>query len=47
VLIRQAPAAVAEGYVATRLGAGRGRLAGATGAVDEAAILERLGGGAA
>lgn len=46
VMIRQAPSAVAEGYIATRLGA-RGRVTGATGAtgaIDEAAVLARIGG---
>ncbi len=44
ILIRQAPAAVAEGYVATRLSSDRGRVAGAIGPVDHAAILMRLNG---
>jgi len=43
VLLAQAPAAVAEGYVATRLGAGRGRVAGAVRGLDTGAILARLG----
>ncbi|WP_163849693.1 acyl-CoA dehydrogenase family protein [Pseudooceanicola aestuarii] len=43
-LIRHAPAAVADGYCATRLGAPRGRLAGATGGLDSAALLARLTG---
>lgn len=43
VLIRNAPPAVAEGYVATRLTAERGRVAGAVTGLDEAGILERLG----
>ena len=42
VLIRQAPAAVAEGYVATRLNGDRGRVAGAMGVVDYAGILTHL-----
>jgi putative acyl-CoA dehydrogenase len=42
VLIRQAPAAVAEGYVATRLREDRGRLSGAVSGLDTAAILARL-----
>ncbi|MCZ0810717.1 MAG: acyl-CoA dehydrogenase family protein [Pseudomonadota bacterium] len=44
VLIRNAPQAVADAYVATRLTGARGRSAGAIGAVDEAAILARIGG---
>lgn len=47
-LLGQAPAAVAEGYAATRLCGGRGRVAGALGGggdVDTAAILARLGEG--
>jgi len=44
VLIRNAPQAVADAYVATRLSGARGRSAGAIGAVDEAAILARIGG---
>ncbi|MEM6587973.1 MAG: acyl-CoA dehydrogenase family protein [Pseudomonadota bacterium] len=43
VLLQQAPAAVSEGYVATRLQGQRGRMAGAIGPVDRAAILARLG----
>lgn len=43
VLIRQAPAAVAEGYVATRLTGQRGRISGAVSGLDEADILARLG----
>lgn len=43
VLIRNAPEAVADAYVATRLSGARGRSAGAIGAVDEAAILARIG----
>ncbi|MGM0660424.1 MAG: acyl-CoA dehydrogenase family protein [Pseudomonadota bacterium] len=44
VLIRNAPDAVASAYVATRLGAPRGRIAGAIGAIDTASVLDRLGG---
>ncbi|RKT34572.1 putative acyl-CoA dehydrogenase [Roseovarius halotolerans] len=43
VLIRNAPEAVADAYVATRLSGARGRSAGTIGAVDEAAILARIG----
>jgi len=43
VLIRNAPEAVADAYVATRLSGARGRSAGAIGAVDEASILARIG----
>jgi len=43
VLIRQAPAAVADAYVATRLTGERGRTAGAVGDIDSGAILARLG----
>ena len=44
VLLRYAPAAVGEGYAATRLQvAGRGRVYGAVNGLDETAILERLG----
>ncbi|MEO3413936.1 acyl-CoA dehydrogenase family protein [Roseovarius sp. CAU 1744] len=43
VLIRTAPAVVAEAYVTTRLAGERGRTAGAIGNVDQAAILTRLG----
>lgn len=42
VLIRHAPPAVAEAYVATRLAGERGRTTGAIGAVDTDAILSRL-----
>jgi len=42
VLIRHAPPAVSDGYVATRLEA-RGRTAGAISGVDTGAILARLG----
>ncbi len=47
VLLAQAPAAVAEGYVATRLDGPRGRVAGAVdaAALDSEAILARLGEG--
>ena len=44
VLIRHAPPAVSEAYVATRLSGERGRTAGAIGPVDVAGILARLGG---
>ena len=43
VLIRQAPPAVSDAYVATRLAGERGRTTGATGAIDSAAILARIG----
>ncbi|MCR9111938.1 MAG: acyl-CoA dehydrogenase family protein [Rhodobacteraceae bacterium] len=42
VLIRTAPLAVAEAYVATRLGGERGRVPGAVGAIDMGGILSRL-----
>lgn len=42
VLIRQAPAAVGEAYVATRLTGERGRVIGAVGGIDTAAILARI-----
>ncbi|MFD1158340.1 acyl-CoA dehydrogenase family protein [Roseovarius aestuarii] len=45
VLIRHAPAAVSDAYVATRLSGERGRTAGAIGNVDVDNILVRLGGG--
>ena len=44
VLIQNAPGAVADAYVATRLDGARGRVAGAIGAVDTNAILARLAG---
>src|SRR6056297_59512 len=44
VLMQNAPPAIAEAYIATRLSGARGRTAGTIGAVDEAAILARLGG---
>ncbi|MHA7849673.1 acyl-CoA dehydrogenase family protein [Roseovarius sp.] len=44
VLMQSAPPAIAEAYIATRLSGARGRTAGTIGAVDEAAILARLGG---
>ncbi|PIV79126.1 MAG: DNA alkylation response protein [Rhodobacteraceae bacterium CG17_big_fil_post_rev_8_21_14_2_50_63_15] len=44
VLMRHAPAPVAEAYITTRLSAPRGRVAGAIGAIDTAAVLARLGG---
>ena len=43
VLIRNAPCAVAEGYIATRLSGARGRVAGAVRGLDVAVILARLG----
>ncbi|WP_299843196.1 acyl-CoA dehydrogenase family protein [uncultured Roseovarius sp.] len=43
VLIRHAPPAVSEAYVATRLSGERGRTAGAIGAVDLGGVLSRLG----
>ncbi|SPJ22856.1 acyl-CoA dehydrogenase family protein [Palleronia abyssalis] len=43
VLIRAAPGAVADGYVATRLGADRGLVAGAVSGLDHRAILDRIG----
>ncbi len=46
VLMRHAPGAVAGAYVATRLGAPRGRVAGAVAGIDTGAVLARLGGGA-
>src|SRR6056297_858892 len=46
VLIRHAPPAVAEGFIATRLAGGRGRITGAIEGVDSAVILARLGDGA-
>jgi putative acyl-CoA dehydrogenase len=46
VLMRHAPAPVAEAYVATRLSEPRGRVAGAIGAIDTGAVLARLGGAA-
>ncbi|MEL7279028.1 MAG: acyl-CoA dehydrogenase family protein [Pseudomonadota bacterium] len=42
-LLQHAPAPVSDAYVATRLGGDRGRMAGAIGQVDTAAILARLG----
>ena len=42
VLIRQAPPAVAEGYILTRLGGARGGVAGAVAGLDEAEILARV-----
>jgi len=42
VLIRQAPAAVADGFVATRLAGERGHAAGAISGLDADAILSRL-----
>ncbi|MEO0773380.1 MAG: acyl-CoA dehydrogenase family protein [Pseudomonadota bacterium] len=43
VALQQSPAAVSDAYVATRLSGNRGRMAGAIGNVDRAAILARLG----
>lgn len=43
LLIREAPAAVADAYVATRVLGERGRLAGSTAGLDTAALLARLG----
>ena len=43
VLLRHAPAAVAERFVETRLDAGSGRIAGSIGAGDVSVILARLG----
>ena len=43
VLITEAPAAVADAYVGTRLAGERGRSAGAVGAMETGAILARLG----
>ncbi|QGX98743.1 DNA alkylation response protein [Roseovarius faecimaris] len=45
VLIRQAPAALADGYVKTRLMGERGSVAGAVAGLDEVGILARLDGG--
>ncbi|MDP3959568.1 MAG: DNA alkylation response protein, partial [Pseudorhodobacter sp.] len=44
VLIRHAPAAVADGYVATRIAGARGQVAGAVAGLATEAILARLGG---
>ncbi len=44
VLIRNAPGAVAEGYVATRIEGARGQVTGAVSGLDSDAILARLGG---
>ena len=43
ILIRQAPPAIADAYIATRLTGERGRSAGAITGVDTRAILARLG----
>jgi len=43
VLIRHAPAAVADGYVATRIAGARGAVAGAVAGLQCEAILARLG----
>jgi len=45
VLIRNAPGAVADAFVATRLGGGAGRIAGSLPGIDPAPILARLDGG--
>ena len=42
VLLRGAPAAVADGYVATRIAEARGQVSGAVSGLDEAAILARI-----
>lgn len=42
-LIADAPAAVADGYVATRVAGQRGATIGAVSGLDEAAILDRIG----
>jgi putative acyl-CoA dehydrogenase len=42
VLLRQAPTAVAEAFVATRLAGDRGHVAGAVGGLNTEAILARL-----
>ena len=42
VLIREAPTAVADGFVLTRLQAERGTVAGSVAVLDEAVLLERL-----
>lgn len=44
VLIRNAPGAVADAFVATRLQPGRGQVAGSLPGVDPAPILDRLTG---
>ncbi|MFV2003372.1 MAG: acyl-CoA dehydrogenase family protein, partial [Paracoccaceae bacterium] len=44
VLIRHAPHAVADGYVATRIAGHRGHVSGAVSGLDTAAILARLDG---
>ncbi len=46
VLLRLRPGAVGDGYVRARLSGGRGQVAGALGGLDEAGILDALGGGA-
>ncbi|MCY4317137.1 MAG: acyl-CoA dehydrogenase family protein [Roseovarius sp.] len=43
VLIRTAPSAIAESYLKTRLGDGRGRAYGSVGSFDIAAALSRIG----
>jgi putative acyl-CoA dehydrogenase len=42
VLIRGAPAPVADGYVATRVAGERGQLSGSVSGLDEAAIIARI-----
>ncbi len=42
VLIRRAPGAVADGYVATRVAGARGQLAGAVSGLDTAALIARI-----
>jgi putative acyl-CoA dehydrogenase len=42
VLIRGAPEAVADGYVATRIAGGRGHVPGAVGGLDTAGLIGRL-----
>ncbi len=43
VLLRHAPAAVADGYVATRVSGERGRVAGAVSGLDTEALIARIG----
>jgi putative acyl-CoA dehydrogenase len=44
VMIRTAPAPVADAFVATRLAPGRGLIAGSLAGIDPAALIDRLGG---
>lgn len=44
VLIRKAPSAISEGYIATRLTGHRGRTVGAISGVDTLGVLARIGG---